>query len=194
MAYATDEPVTFPLASPPSAALDAVVATLGGGTPFALLNPGAAWPNKRWPAERFGEIAAFLHEVRGLPAFVLWGPGEEPLARAVIAASGGTARMAPPTDLSDLLALCRAAGLMVSGDTGPLHLAAAAGTPCVAIFGPTDPARNGPWAAEDLTISRFGPCRCHYERRCHVTDWCLADVPVAEVAAALQQRLGATAP
>ncbi len=185
-----DEPVTFPLAAPHSPALDAVRATPEGRGPFALLNPGAAWPNKRWPAERFGEIAAVLHEVRGLPAFVLWGPGEEPLARAVVEASNGAARMAPPTDLPDLLALCRAASVIVSGDTGPLHLAAAVGTPAVAIFGPTDPARNGPWSAEDLTISRFGSCRCHYQRRCHETDWCLGDISVAEVTAALQRRLG----
>ena len=188
-----DAPVTFPLAQPHSAALDEVISTLGGPVPFALLNPGAAWPNKRWPAERFGEVAAFLHAVRGLRAFVVWGPGEEELARAVVGASSGAARMAPATQLSDLLALCRAASLMVSGDTGPLHLAAAAGTPTVAIFGPTDPARNGPFAVEDVTISRFATCRCHYERRCRQSAWCLADVSVAEVTAAIQQRLSATA-
>ena len=78
--------------------------------------------------------------VRGLPSFVLWGPGEEGLAGAVVEASGGAARVAPPTGLADLLALSRAAALMVSGDTGPLHIAAAAGTPTVSLFGPTDPA------------------------------------------------------
>jgi lipopolysaccharide heptosyltransferase I len=188
-----DAPITFPLAAPPSAALDSVIATLGGSGPFALINPGAAWPNKRWPAERFGEVAAFIRDVRGWPVFVLWGPGEEELARSVVAASNGAARVAPPTQLPDLLALCRAAHLMVSGDTGPLHIAAAAGTPTVAIFGPTDPERNGPWAAQDVTISRHATCDCHYERRCHRPDWCLADVQVAEVTAAIQQRLGASA-
>jgi heptosyltransferase-1 len=173
--------------------LDSVIATLGGSGPFALINPGAAWPNKRWPAERFGEVAAFIRDVRGWPVFVLWGPGEEELARSVVAASNGAARVAPPTQLPDLLALCRAAHLMVSGDTGPLHIAAAAGTPTVAIFGPTDPERNGPWAAQDVTISRHATCDCHYERRCHRPDWCLADVQVAEVTAAIQQRLGASA-
>jgi heptosyltransferase-1 len=95
--------------------------------------------------------------------------------------------------VADLLALSRAASLMISGDTGPLHIAAAVGTPAVAIFGPTDPARNGPWVAEDVTISRFAACRCHYERRCHQSQWCLADVQVAEVTAAIQRRLAATA-
>ena len=189
-----DASITFPLASPPSPALEQVTAALGGAAvPFALLNPGAAWPNKRWAAERFGEVATFLRDVRGLPAFVLWGPGEEELARAVVAASHGAARVAPPTELPDLLALCRAARLLVSGDTGPLHIGAAAGTPVVAIFGPTDPARNGPWVAEDVTISRYAACHCHYQRRCHANAWCLDDVQAAEVAAAIQQRLNAVA-
>jgi lipopolysaccharide heptosyltransferase I len=184
-----DRRVTFPLAQPPSDALAAVRATIGGDAPFALINPGAAWPNKRWPPERFGEVAAFLREVRGLPTFVLWGPGEEEIARLVVAASNGGARLAPPTRLPDLLALSRGASLIVSGDTGPLHVAGAAGTPAIAIFGPTDPARNGPWSDGDVTISRFHTCRCHYERRCHEPRWCLADVAVAEVTAAIQQRL-----
>jgi lipopolysaccharide heptosyltransferase I len=186
-----DDRIAFPLAEVDSDALREVRAELGPARPFALINPGAAWPNKRWPSERYGEVAAFLSDVRHLRSVVLWGPGEEGLARAVAAASAGSALVAPPTALSDLLALSRAASLMVSGDTGPLHLAAAAGTPVVSIFGPTDPNRNGPWAPGDAIVSRFGSCACHYERRCHQpSDWCLGDLPVSEVTAAVQQRLG----
>jgi len=186
-----DDRIAFPLAQVDSDALREVRATVGGDRPFALINPGAAWPNKRWPSEHYGEVAAFLADVRQLRSVVLWGPGEEGLARAVADASGGSALVAPPTALGDLLALSRAASLMVSGDTGPLHLAAAAGTPVVSIFGPTDPNRNGPWAPGDVSVSRFGSCACHYERRCHQpADWCLDDLPVSEVTAAIQQRLG----
>ena len=160
-----------------------------GQQPFALLNPGAAWPNKRWPPHRFGAVAAFLRDVRGMRSLVLWGPGEAPLAHAVVEASDGSAVVAPPTQLTDLLALSRSAAMMVSGDTGPLHIAAAAGTPIVAIFGPTDPARNGPFASDDVVVSRYETCRCHYERRCRRSAWCLAEVSVAEVTAAIQQRL-----
>ena len=184
-----DERIEFPIAEVESPALVAVRDIVGERRPFALINPGAAWPNKRWPAERFGEVAAFVKEVRGLPSFVLWGPGEEGLAGAVVDASGGAARIAPRTGLPDLVALCRAASLMISGDTGPVHIAAAAGTPIVAMFGPTDPHRNGPWFPEDVTISRFGACGCHYERRCHKPQWCLDSIDVAEVTAAIQQRL-----
>jgi heptosyltransferase-1 len=184
-----DQRVAFPLAPVESPALAEVRSTPEGARPFALINPGAAWPNKRWPPERYGEVAAFLRDVRGLPSVILWGPGEEGVARAVVHASAGAAKMAPPTALADLLALSRAASLMVSGDTGPLHIATAAGTPAVSLFGPTDPCRNGPWSQDDVCVSRFGACGCHYERRCRQPLWCLAGIPVSEVTAAVQQRL-----
>lgn len=184
-----DDRIEFPLAHVESAALRSIRSIVGEGQPFALINPGAAWPNKRWPPERFGEIAMFLRDVRGIASFVLWGPGEEQLARAVSEASAAAARPAPPTSMADLLALSREASLMISGDTGPLHIAAAAGTPTVAIFGPTDPSRNGPWSADDVVISRYEGCGCHYDRRCRRSSWCLGGVTVAEVTAAIQQRL-----
>jgi heptosyltransferase-1 len=185
----SDDRITFPLARVVSPAVDSIRAALGGEAPFALINPAAGWPNKRWPAERYGKVAAFLQQVRQLPSFVLWGPGERALAQAVVDASDGAARLSPPTGLTDILALCRAAALMVSGDTGPLHIATAAGTPTVSVFGPTDPARNGPWAPDDLTVSRFPSCRCHYRRRCHEQSWCMAGIPASEVTAAVGQRL-----
>ena len=78
-----DDRVAFPLAQVDSDALREIRASRGGERPFALINPGAAWPNKRWPSERYGEVAAFLSDVRQLRSVVLWGPGEEALARAV---------------------------------------------------------------------------------------------------------------
>jgi heptosyltransferase-1 len=183
-----DMTIRFPFAEVHSDAVAEIRTTLGDDRPFALINPGAAWANKRWPPERFGEVAAFLREIRDLPSFVLWGPGEEGLAGAVVERSDGAARVAPATRVADLLALSRAASLMVSGDTGPLHLAAAVGTPTVSLFGPTDPQRNGPWSADDVAVSRYGSCGCHYERRCRKSAWCLESIDVAEVTAAVQQR------
>jgi lipopolysaccharide heptosyltransferase I len=179
--------IEFPLADVPSAALDDVRRS-SGDAPFALINPGAAWPNKRWPAARFGEVAAFLRDVRNLPSIVLWGPGEEALAREVADASAGAARVAPATSIPDLVALARAARLIVSGDTGPLHIAAAVGTPAVGVYGPTNPHRNGPWDPRDVLVSRFDACACHYQRKCQIAEWCLASLTVAEVTAAIQQR------
>lgn len=180
--------VEFPLRATRSAAVGEVRREIGAG-PFALINPGAAWPNKRWPPERFGAVATFLRDVRGLASVVLWGPGESVLAREVVDASSGAAVLAPATFVADLLELSRASALMISGDTGPLHMAAAAATPIVAIFGPTDPRRNGPFSPDDVVVSRYEACGCHYGRRCREAAWCLADVSVAEVTAAVQQRL-----
>jgi heptosyltransferase-1 len=179
--------VTFPLAAVDSPALTMLRSSVKGR--FALINPGAAWPNKRWPADRFGETAAFLHETRGLTPVVLWGPGEEDLARSVVSASRNSAVLAPPTRVPDLVALSREASLVVSGDTGPLHIASAVGTPTVSLFGPTNPERNGPWSRDDIAVSRFDECECHYERRCHSAAWCLGEVGATEVCAAIQRRL-----
>ncbi len=111
--------------------------------PLALLVPQAGWPAKQWPAERFGALAAALH-ARGLTPLVnALGP-TDPLAASVVHASNNLAR---PVDLSvaELIGLSRHLHLVVAGDTGPLHLAAALHRPVVALFGPTNPARTGPW-------------------------------------------------
>ena len=172
--------VTFPLRLP---------AAMPGA--YALINPGAAWPNKRWPPERFGALAAAIHERRGLKSLVLWGPGEESAAAAVVAASRGAAETAPPTRITDIFAMAKSASVMISGDTGPVHIAGAVGTPIVALFGPTRAERNGPWSPDDISLSRFDQCVCHYERRCRRDRPCIDDISVDEVIAAVERRITA---
>jgi len=184
-----DDEIRFPLADVPSAALDELRRRIPPERPFALINAGAAWPNKRWPAEHFGELASFLRDACGMTPVVLWGPGEERLADAVIAASSNAAVAAPATGVADLVALARASALVISGDTGPLHIATAVGAPTVSLFGPTDPERNGPFVEIDVVVSRYDACGCHYDRRCHESPWCLGEVAVSEVCAAVQRRL-----
>jgi heptosyltransferase I len=181
----------FPFKATPDAAVALVRARLGIGesSPFALINPGAGWPNKRWPAERLGAVSQWMRSQYGLPSAVLWGPGEEPLAARVAEHSSGAARVAPPTTLPDLLALARAASLMIAGDTGPLHLATAVGTPVVGLFGPTNPVRNGPWSPEDVSVSRFEECMCHHRRRCRRGTACIDTVTIEDVRAAVERRL-----
>jgi lipopolysaccharide heptosyltransferase I len=182
------EATEFPLRPVLSPALDAVRAEVR--EPFALLNPGAAWPNKRWPTESFAAISRHLRDHHGLRSVVLWGPAEQPLASGVAAASGGAAVVAPATRLADLVALSREARFMLSGDTGPTHIAAAVGTPIVALFGPTSPARNGPWNRDDVVLSRYDQCDCHYQRTCRRSSgWCLGTISVDEVRAAVDRRL-----
>jgi len=162
---------------------------LADGKRFALINPGAAWPNKRWPPVYFAEVSRELAKRHDLRSLVLWGPGEEPIAEAVVAASDNTAAVSPPTNIADLISLTKAAALMISGDTGPMHIAGASGTPLVGIFGPTDPQRNGPWAEDDLVVSRYRSCACHYQRQCRISGWCLLDISPREVMELVDRRL-----
>jgi ADP-heptose:LPS heptosyltransferase len=154
-----------------------------------LINPGAAWPNKRWPPARFGSLAATIRREHGMRSVVLWGPGEESLAAAVAAASAGAAEPAPATTIPDIVAVARGARLMVSGDTGPLHIGGAVGTPLVALFGPTFPERNGPWSPDDVVLSRVTTCSCLYERQCRRSSPCIDDITVDDVTQAVRRRL-----
>jgi heptosyltransferase-1 len=117
---------------------------------FVILNPGAGWGAKQWPAERYGAVAQGLAR-KGIRSFISFGPGEESLAKLAEAASGGTSR-ALSFSIGELLALTRRARLFIGGDTGPMALAAALRIPVVALFGPTDPARNGPFRTRSIVL------------------------------------------
>lgn len=180
----------FPL--PPfereAAQVDRELAALGLERPV-LFHPGGGWSSKLWPAEHYGELASRLAR-RRIPTLVSWGPGEEDLAQRVVAASGGTAIACFPCNLLELAALAGRARAIVAADTGPLHLACAVGTPAVALFGPTDPARNGPWNPADRVLSRRPPCFPCHRRECPTHRGILAEIPVAEVEQALLARIG----
>jgi len=175
----------------PTASSDVVGAIVAAGGPrkFIVLNPGAAWPNKRWPADRFGAVAAGLFRRTRLRSLVTWGPAERALAESVVAASGGAAKLAPATSVSDLAVLMRDAAVVVSGDTGPLHIAAAMGTPLVGLYGPTWPERNGPWDPKDHALSRADTCVCHHKRQCLRGAPCINEISVEQVVTAAQRRL-----
>lgn len=179
---------SFPIGASVTAVAEETGERLGGQ--YALISPGAGWPNKRWPTERFGAVASVLRDTLGLRSVVIWGPGEEAMALAVVAASRGAAELAPSTSVSDLLGIARGARVMIAGDTGPLHLAAAVGTPVVAIFGPTIGQRNGPWNASDLIVSRTDRCSCLYARRCRKAAPCINEITVDEIVDAVVRRLG----
>jgi heptosyltransferase I len=118
--------------------------------PFILINPGAGWGAKQWPAERYGEIARTL-AADGYKVLLNTGPGEETIGESAVAASNTAAELVSYS-IGELIALTRRARLFIGGDTGPLHLAAALQVPVVAIFGPTDPARNGPFGTKSLVL------------------------------------------
>jgi len=119
-------------------------------SPIIVVNPGAGWGAKEWPAKRYGEVSRELAK-QGAQVVVNYGPGEEQLAFAVRDLSDSAAY--PITcSIAELIARTRRASLFIGSDTGPLHLAAALGVPVVAIFGPTDPARNGPYSQKCIVL------------------------------------------
>jgi heptosyltransferase-1 len=117
---------------------------------LVIINPGAGWGAKQWPAARYGEVARALSLDGSFP-FINFGPNEHKLAYEVQTASDGLAQPIS-CSISELIALTRHARLFIGGDTGPLHLAAALKVPVVAIFGPTDPARNGPYGTKNRVL------------------------------------------
>ncbi len=155
---------------------------------FAILSPGSGWGAKNWPPERFAEVARRLH-AGGVATVVNYGPGEEGLANSLAKLSGGTAHPLFAT-ISQLVALTRRASLFIGGDSGPLHLAAALKSPIVALFGPTDPARNGPYGAPSV-ILRSDRSVTSYS---HVDgpDPGLQTITAEEVVRAATQLVGAT--
>ena len=155
---------------------------------FAILNPGAGWGAKQWPAERYGYVARRLAE-NGLKSLINFGPGESELVHAVEAASGGAAE-GIAYSLTELIALTRRARLFIGGDTGPMHLAAALRVPVVGIFGPTNPARNGPFGTPSIVLRNSTSLTSH--ARHSNPEEGLLEISSEEVVAAAQQLLRST--
>jgi heptosyltransferase-1 len=130
--------------------------------PCALLSPGAGWGAKRWPPDRYGAVARCLAQ-SGLHVIINSGPAEEHLAREIVESSGGAAHPMV-LDIAGLIAVTRRAALVIAGDTGPLHLACALNRPVVGIFGPTDPARNGPFHCRSRVLRHPESVRDHTRR------------------------------
>ena len=155
---------------------------------FAILNPGAGWGAKRWPAERYGKVARKL-AAQGLRSILNYGPGEEELVRAAETASGDTA-LAMSCTITELIALTQRARIFIGGDTGPLHLAAALRVPVVAIYGPTDPARNGPYGTHSIVLRSASSLTDH--ARHSAADEGLLEIESEAVVAAAEKLLADT--
>ena len=157
-----------------------------GWNDFMVINPGGGWKNKCWVPENYAELIRLIAgEIAG--NFLLTGSsGEEPLIREIIRMADAPCAMYFPSSIIQFIALVRRAKLFVGGDTGPLHLAAAVRTPIVALYGPTDPARNGPFSGADITLWNRGPI--DYTRRTPQTGY-LPGISVESVRAAIHERL-----
>ncbi len=156
---------------------------------FIILNPGGGWPTKLWSTERHGALADKIWEEYGLRSLVPYGPGEEVLAQSVVKASHSPKTQAVSISLKGFVALAKRAHLYVGGDTGPTHIAIAAGCPIVGLFGPTEWWRNGSPYLEDICIERTDiDCRVDCHRRA-CSNWICLDIPVERVFEAVTERL-----
>ena len=167
------------------------VSEKAGGN-YAILNPGGGWPTKLWSPERFGKLADSLWEEYGISSLITYGPGELELAENVRRSS--VSGKAQPVDLSlkGFYSLARGARVYVGGDTGPTHIAVAAGTPIVGLFGPTEWWRNGSPRPEDICVERNDiDCRVDCHRR-SCSKWICMDIDVQRVMEAVQRRLEGT--
>ena len=181
--------IDFPIYTNDSHRLEASAITDRADGEFAILNPAGGWVTKLWPAEKFGELADRLWETLGLRSIVVTGPKEADLADAVARASRSGKLLRAEPSLKGFYELARKARVYVGGDTGPTHLAIAAGARVVGLFGPTEWWRNGSLNPDDICVERLDiDCRvdCH-RRTC--SKWICLDIGVETVQNAVQQRL-----
>ena len=165
--------------------LDAELQRLRLQSGFAIVNPGAGWGAKQWPVERYAEVAQELG-AQGIRSLVNHGPGEEELAAHVEQNSDGHA-VASSFTISQLMAITRKASLFIGGDTGPMHLAALLNVPVVALFGPTDPARNGPYGTKSIVLR--DPASVTSHKRVRETEAGLRNITTAQVLKAARELL-----
>lgn len=158
---------------------------------YVVLSPGGGWRAKCWPPDRFGALCQRIRGELGLRCLINYGPGEEALFAAVKAASASADPIACDWELGRLMAMLKHARCVVGGDTGPLHLAVALRTPVVALFGPTDPARNGPYPAQAIVLR--SPEAITSYGRSDTPDQSLLDLSVDQVFTAVKQRSGVLA-
>jgi lipopolysaccharide heptosyltransferase I len=185
-----DNDFVFPIATSPGhiSEADSAIANAGEGQ-FALLNPGGGWVTKLWHAEKFGLLADAVWERLGLVSIITTGPDESELAeRAAAASRSGRLTLAHPS-LKGFYEMARRTQVYVGGDTGPTHIAVAAGAPVVGLFGPTEWWRNGSPNPDDICVERFDiDCRidCH-RRTC--SNWICMDSDVETAFTAVAERL-----
>jgi len=169
--------VALPVDRAAEAWTDELLGGWGRGGGWVLLAPTAGWGAKVWPAERYKGVVAALGRA-GYRCVVNAATAHDQAAQAVVEGSGGTALMAGG-GVAELVALTRRMDLVIAGDTGPMHLAAALRVPVVGLFGPTDPARNGPYGTRSAVLRHGSSVRDH--RRWHETEAGLMRISVEAV-------------
>ena len=182
--------LSFPIGVDAAAEAEAERATADTAENFAILNPAGGWPTKLWSAEKFGALADLLWANYGMRSLVTYGPGEDELAETARRASRSEKAVPVSLSLKGFYSLAKRARVYVGGDTGPTHIAVAAGAPIVGLFGPTEWWRNGSPYSEDICVERNDiDCRVDCHRR-SCSKWICMDITVERVFDAVRQRIG----
>ena len=188
-----DEPVAIPFAIPPEELSAARELLPPGEGPVVAVGFSSSWPSKNWPKEFFRDVLAqTAARCPGLRCWLLGSPAERTAGEALRAICDGlpVVNLAGRTTLRSLCCLLRQTGALLTNDSGPMHIAAALGTPCVALFGATDPALTGPYGASHRVFRSQCPQSPCFRRQCpRPNGRCEAGVPTAEVSAALAEFL-----
>lgn len=149
---------------------------------YAVIVPGARWKTKRWPPANFGKLASMLD----IKAIVVGSSNDAEIAEGIGFCSGGKAlSMAGKTDIKELISIIRGARYVITNDSGPMHIAAAFGIPVVAIFGPTNPVRTGPYGKNHIIVKSDIECAPCYKKNCK-TIQCMDDISVEKVYTAVK--------
>jgi heptosyltransferase-1 len=153
---------------------------------YAVLAPGTNWPSKCWPPEKFAQLAAML-AAKGIRSVIIGGAGDEALAVEIKNRCSSAVNLTGKTKLKELAYVIKNARFFVGGDTGPMHLAVAVQTPVIALFGPTDPLRNGPYGNGHTVLTIQDNCKGCWKRQCPKGKTCLDGIKVSQVTTAAQQ-------
>jgi heptosyltransferase I len=159
---------------------------------YIVVGPAGSWRAKCWPAERYGEFCREFEKRSDLRVILIHGPGEESIAEEVCRAAIPATPVIIKTTIEELMGLLAHARCVVAADSGPLHLAAALGTPVVGLYGPTDPARNGPFVTGATIVCEARPEEISYRRRAAFSAAMLR-ISVEQVLAATESCLKASA-
>lgn len=185
----TDTPLEFPIATSDEHTLEADQIVSRVGEKFAILNPAGGWATKLWHAGKYGRLADLVWHEYQMPTVVATGPGERRLAAEALGNTTSGKAITVEPGLKGFYELAKRATVYIGGDTGPTHLAIAAGTPVVGIFGPTEWWRNGSPDPDDICVERVDiECRtdCH-RRTC--SKWICMDISPETVFDAVRTRL-----
>ena len=157
--------------------------------PVIAINPGAGFESKQWELDRFAKLADRIAKELESNIMLTWGPGEKFKVQQISAHMQQQNWIAPPTSILESIALYKRMALLVSCDSGPLHLGAALGIPTVSIFGPTDPVRNGAYGINHATVYKVLSCSFCWKKICPLgTKECMHQVTVDEVFQAVKQQ------